>query len=360
MTAHPFDPAFAASGPSILHGVAMTRIEGRRAIEDYVERLNRASCVAERRLVAWGGAGDELSLGAVHGLDDASLDGLSLAECRMGVALALHARDASAVSGACVVGLPVTGRITALSRGREVSCGPGEGLLLDASEVEWSRVAPGTHFIEFTVPGSVIRRLAAEWAPGLAAGRPRFEPQISAPLARRLRAMAAEVACIAGEGANSDAAASHVARAMIRRWVEMIGLTLLHEQPLVGARRALQPTRPGGPANGTVRRALDFIHAHADSPIGLAEIAAAAHVSARTLLRHFDAQVGETPVACLRRVRLDGARAELQARPDATVRDIASAWGFQNASKFAEAYRQRFGETPAATRGVAGPRFGRS
>ena len=346
----PTPPASTPGDSSLLPGVTRTRVTGRRAIEDCVDRLNRVSRMAERLVDAWGEADGELSFGAVDGLENAGVEGLSLAECRMDVGLTLHARDPLPISGACVVGLPVTGRITALSRGRDIACGPGEALVLDPAEVVRSRVAPGTHFVEFTLPANVMRRLAAEWAPGLETGMPRFQPLVSASLARRLLVMAGEMASVAATRATAAAADDALARERVLRWAEMIGLTLLHEQPdeaLRHGRRSAGTRRAGTSA---VRRAMDFIHAHADSPIGLDEIAAAACVSVRTLIRHFGAQLGESPAACLRGIRLDRARAALQARPDLAVRDIACAWGFQNASKFTEAYKRRFGETPASSR----------
>jgi transcriptional regulator GlxA family with amidase domain len=59
----------------------------------------------------------------------------------------------------------------------------------------------------------------------------------------------------------------------------------------------------------------------------------------------------------LRRVRLDGAHRDLQARtPDggdtvATVAAIAYRWGFANARLFAALYRATYGRAPGGTLG---------
>ncbi len=51
----------------------------------------------------------------------------------------------------------------------------------------------------------------------------------------------------------------------------------------------------------------------------------------------------------LRQVRLDRAHDDL-AQGTGSVSDVASYWGFSNPSRFARAYRDRFGELTAVTR----------
>ena len=130
----------------------------------------------------------------------------------------------------------------------------------------------------------------------------------------------------------------------------MTALTLLTEQPLLNPSTKPRPAPCGRPAPGSVRRAIEFIHAHADSDIGLGDIAAAACTSARSLLRHFKLHLATTPMACLRTVRLERARRDIQAGNGDTVRDIAWRWGFENPSKFSRAYRSHFGELPGRRR----------
>jgi len=100
-----------------------------------------------------------------------------------------------------------------------------------------------------------------------------------------------------------------------------------------------------------VRRAMDFIHAHAGEQIALPTIAGSAAVSPRTLVRGFHRYKGCTPAAYLRSVRLDRCRQELLAgAPGGTsVTAVAERWGFANAGRFARSYRERFGENPMAT-----------
>jgi len=74
-------------------------------------------------------------------------------------------------------------------------------------------------------------------------------------------------------------------------------------------------------------------------------------MSVRTLHAAFQQQFGESPMSYLRRVRLDRVRSELVRSDPATVRvtEVAMRWGFFHRSRFAQQYRDRFGELPSAT-----------
>jgi transcriptional regulator GlxA family with amidase domain len=105
-------------------------------------------------------------------------------------------------------------------------------------------------------------------------------------------------------------------------------------------------------APAAVRRAAAFIHAHADQPLTLGEIAAAAGVSGRALQYSFRRYFDTTPIGYLRRVRLERADTELRAADSAsgvTVAAVARRWGWVTASQFTQAYRQRFGVLPSHT-----------
>jgi AraC-like DNA-binding protein len=102
----------------------------------------------------------------------------------------------------------------------------------------------------------------------------------------------------------------------------------------------------------TVRRAVAFIEAHADTDISPADIAAAAHVTVRALQHAFRRHLDTTPTAYLRRVRLAGARGDLLAADPtggATVTAIATRWGFLHQGRFGATYRLAYGETPGQT-----------
>ncbi len=103
-------------------------------------------------------------------------------------------------------------------------------------------------------------------------------------------------------------------------------------------------------APAVVRRAVEYMDAHAHEPITVDDVAAAVHISTRGLQYAFRRSLDTTPTAYLRRVRLDGAhRALRNAGPGDTVSSIARRWGFSNTTRFAAAYREAYARTPRET-----------
>ncbi|MEU6701279.1 AraC family transcriptional regulator [Pseudonocardia sp. NPDC046786] len=110
-------------------------------------------------------------------------------------------------------------------------------------------------------------------------------------------------------------------------------------------------TAPCRPAQrGKVQRAIEMIEANPRAELSLGDLAAAAGVTARQLQRGFKETVGVSPMAYLRAVRLDRVHAELQEGTGVvSVTDVAMRWGFFHLSRFAQQYRQRFGQLPSET-----------
>jgi AraC-like DNA-binding protein len=97
-----------------------------------------------------------------------------------------------------------------------------------------------------------------------------------------------------------------------------------------------------------IRRAEDFMRAHCSEPIRMAEIAAVAGCSVRTLGSAFRQFRGQTALGALHGFRLDQVKRDLsQGASDAPLAAIARRYGFTNASRFAAAFRRRFGEAPS-------------
>lgn len=103
-------------------------------------------------------------------------------------------------------------------------------------------------------------------------------------------------------------------------------------------------------APAVVRRAEEYIAAHAGEAITLADIVDAAGAPARSLQAAFRAARGITPMGFLKNRRLDLARDMLLAAlPETTVADVAGAMGFRSAGRFSVEYGKRFHESPSAT-----------
>jgi len=113
---------------------------------------------------------------------------------------------------------------------------------------------------------------------------------------------------------------------------------------------ALSRTRNTDLAPRLVRQAEEYLLAHIDQPLALNDVAGAVGVSARALQYAFRQFRDTTPMAFLRKARLERAHHDLQnARPGDTVTEIATRWGFTHFGRFAETYRARFGCTPRQT-----------
>ncbi|AOR30171.1 AraC family transcriptional regulator [Streptomyces fodineus] len=101
-----------------------------------------------------------------------------------------------------------------------------------------------------------------------------------------------------------------------------------------------------------LRRALAFIDDHADQPVTVADIAAAAHVTVRALQYAFRQHLDTTPLAHLRAVRLAHAHRDLVAAGPGsgeTVTAIAARWGFHHPGRFAAVYRDTYRRSPHTT-----------
>ncbi|MGC4233423.1 MAG: helix-turn-helix domain-containing protein [Niabella sp.] len=101
-----------------------------------------------------------------------------------------------------------------------------------------------------------------------------------------------------------------------------------------------------GPGSALRSRMAAYIHAHlADPQLSVATLAAAHHVSERTLHNIFKAE-GDAPGAFIRRERIHLARRMLE-ETDTPVGVIVRQCGFADATVFARAFRRQFGQSPS-------------
>ena len=108
----------------------------------------------------------------------------------------------------------------------------------------------------------------------------------------------------------------------------------------------------GDATRGVVQRAIAYLESNAQLPITVGDVATHCRVSVRTLQYAFGTRLAMSPMAYLRRVRLDAVHRDLivgDPSTGATVTAIASRWGFYNHGKFAEYYRSAYGRLPGQT-----------
>ncbi|MGY4494941.1 AraC-like ligand-binding domain-containing protein [Pseudomonas sp. TE3610] len=99
-----------------------------------------------------------------------------------------------------------------------------------------------------------------------------------------------------------------------------------------------------------VTRARQFIEDNCGEDIRLADIERAAGIGAQKLHDAFKVYVGVSPVAYLKRFRLQSARRSLlQEHGGYNIAGIASQWGFNHLGRFAQDYNRLFGELPSQT-----------
>jgi AraC-like DNA-binding protein len=172
----------------------------------------------------------------------------------------------------------------------------------------------------------------------------RFEPRVS--LAAGAGAAVGRMASfIVDELRHDDGALT--SPLVAARLVDALVFSLLSGQPHNHAALLAAQRRSAEPAH--VRRVAEYLEAHAEEPVRLADLAAVAGVSVRAIQMGFRAHRGCSPTEFLRQRRLELARTRLLSWPAATVAEIALQCGFEHFGRFSALYRARFGETPAET-----------
>ncbi|MDA4848852.1 AraC family transcriptional regulator [Hoeflea poritis] len=99
---------------------------------------------------------------------------------------------------------------------------------------------------------------------------------------------------------------------------------------------------------GAVARAEEYMRSHANRPLTVEAIARKAGCSERALQDAFRRVRDTTPMAMLRDIRLEHARADLQ-NGLVSVTDCALSWGFSNLGRFTKHYQKKYGEKPSDT-----------
>ena len=104
-------------------------------------------------------------------------------------------------------------------------------------------------------------------------------------------------------------------------------------------------------ASATARRFLEFLTAHPNRPLCLAEICATLRVSERTLRSACEEQLGMGPIRYLTLRRMHQVRHALMSADasDTTVTRVAMEYGFAELGRFSVAYRALFCESPSDT-----------
>lgn len=135
--------------------------------------------------------------------------------------------------------------------------------------------------------------------------------------------------------------------------------TQVSEQFVLGRIRAksdhqrLQIAVRYGVHNKKIVQVIGAMERHIETPLTADELADTIGVTRRQLERLFRAQFDDTPSLFYLKLRLERAR-ELLRQTGMSVMEVCVACGFESATYFARAYRQRYGVTPSHDRSEDG------
>lgn len=239
---------------------------------------------------------------------------------------------------------PIRGRIEAAFPKETASCGRGQAILISPTNVRLVRAERDAVGQNIFLTAAELRRHLTS----LLGDPPKADLQF-APNVDMGKGYGQSLAHYANAAiVDLEYAApllNPISAALFEQFV-MLGLLLAHPHNYSD----MLHHRDGQLAPRSVRRAIDYIDANLDEPIGFTDIAAAAGIPGRTLSQHFRRFRDTTPMHYLRDARLDKVHEALRrAEPEENVISIASRWGFLHMGRFAAVYRKRFGEAPSET-----------
>jgi AraC-like DNA-binding protein len=249
-------------------------------------------------------------------------------------------------SSGAVVLWTVSGRAESHARNAVAVAGPGDVILGSTGFTPVRVRTCDTRLRSAVIERKLLERVAADRGAPLHSGLSRFDgvTPINAEAAlawKRTHAYIAETVLA------DDVIATPLVLAAAGR---LLAATALAVFPTAGVvdlnghdESAAHPTM--------LRSAIGYIEAHAGEDIGVSDIAGAVYLTPRALQYMFRRHLDTTPMAYLRRVRLDQVHQELikSSRSTTTVSSVAARWGFAHTGRFAVLYRETYGKSPHVT-----------
>jgi AraC-like DNA-binding protein len=243
------------------------------------------------------------------------------------------------------VSLPLTGQQELTARGRLWLSDQDRGLILSPHETQDLAITGNCRKIIVSIPLPALRQVLEGLLQRPLDAALTFEPHMDATNGdqaawwRMVRYLLAEM----GQGGpllNHQHTAGDLEQALLKG--------LLLSQPHNFSQDLAEALRPSCPQY--LLRARQFIHDNVREDIALEDIERAAGVSRYKLFDGFKQHFGHAPMAYLKKCRLEAVRRDLLAdRSGRNVSSVAMNWGFSHLGRFANDYKQLFGETPSQT-----------
>jgi AraC-like DNA-binding protein len=232
-------------------------------------------------------------------------------------------------------------------RGEQAATAQKTGLMLGPTAAGRCGVASDSSGISMITTESAIRQFAErmlgddrpiELSPAGVTSLDLADP-IAATLARNVVSVFHELQALGRSGLTKLAMANFDEI--------LLGLAMIAASPHM---REFVRDKQRASGSSSVRKAREYIHAHAADPISFSDLAARIGVGLRALQLAFRRELGCSPREYLIACRLEVARGRLMSPSEgATVTQIALECGFTDLAFFARKYREQFGERPSET-----------
>ncbi len=229
-----------------------------------------------------------------------------------------------------VLWLPLRGVTEERINGQSWLAEPGTGLLFQPGDALEGEVSETIEGLSILIPPGLHRRPSSPAPPLLAAG----------PLHQRILASARALAVAAAlQLASAELAADQLTE-VLREWTER------QEQPFPRVRITSRRRRD------SVESARQWMAARLPERFSLQDLSQAAGVSRRQLQYNFLQELGHSPMAEAKRMRLHRLRSLLmdRERDSSSVAELMAASGLIASGVTSADYRLRFGESPRQTR----------
>ncbi|MFF3070415.1 helix-turn-helix transcriptional regulator [Kitasatospora sp. NPDC057936] len=252
--------------------------------------------------------------------------------------------DAESLGRVCLLSMH-TGTLADRTGGRETVFGPGETFLVAPPDAPYRGEVQSARYTIAMFDSSLLDAFAPTGANGRGPVRLTGLRAVDEAADRQL---GAAVAYVRDHVLDNPAACAN--DLLVATAAQHLAAATLAALPHT-ARTDSAPADRTDATSTTLRKAIAYIETNAEREITLADIAAAAFVTPRALQYAFRRHLDTTPLAYLRRVRLDAAHRDLLAADPGTttVTEVAMRWGFAHPGHFAGLYRDAYRRPPSDT-----------